>query len=74
MVSVSAIGNRGHLQINVKCGAMYRSELDIHLTQPDRRAGSSVWYERSIRNRKVAGSNPAQSTTITMEIYVNFEL
>jgi hypothetical protein len=25
-------------------------------------AGSSVWYERSIRNREVAGSNPAQST------------
>ena len=28
---------------------------------PSRRAGSSVWYERSVRNRKVAGSNPAQS-------------
>jgi integrase/recombinase XerD len=25
------------------------------------RAGSSDWYERSIRNRKIAGSNPAQS-------------
>ena len=26
------------------------------------RAGSSVWYERRIRNAEVAGSNPARST------------
>jgi hypothetical protein len=26
MASLSAIGNRGLLQVNVKCGAMYRSE------------------------------------------------
>ena len=26
------------------------------------RAGSSVWYERLIRNQEVAGSNPARST------------
>jgi hypothetical protein len=26
------------------------------------RAGSPDWYGRSIRNRKIAGSNPAQST------------
>jgi hypothetical protein len=25
------------------------------------RADGSAWYERSIRNRKIAGSNPAQS-------------
>ena len=25
------------------------------------RADGSAWYERSIRNRKTAGSNPAQS-------------
>jgi hypothetical protein len=25
------------------------------------RADGSDWYERSIRNRKIAGSNPAQS-------------
>jgi hypothetical protein len=24
-------------------------------------ADGSAWYERSIRNRKIAGSNPAQS-------------
>ena len=28
----------------------------------NRRAGSSVWYERLIRNQEAAGSNPAQST------------
>ena len=27
-------------------------------------AGSSVWYERLIRNQEVAGSNPARSTPI----------
>ena len=26
------------------------------------RAGSSVWYERLIRNQEAAGSNPARST------------
>ncbi len=29
---------------------------------PLTRADGSAWYERSIRNRKIAGSNPAQST------------
>ena len=33
------------------------------LTSHSIRAGSSAWYERSIRNREVAGSNPAQSIT-----------
>jgi hypothetical protein len=28
------------------------------------RADGSAWYERSIRNRKIAGSNPAQSIAI----------
>jgi hypothetical protein len=28
------------------------------------RADGSAWYERSIRNRKTAGSNPAQSIAI----------
>jgi hypothetical protein len=27
-------------------------------------AGSSVWYERLIRNQEAAGSNPARSTSI----------
>ena len=29
------------------------------------RADGSAWYERSIRNRKIAGSNPAQSINST---------
>ena len=39
--------------------------MDSHsLYSLEERAGSSVWYERSIRNRKVAGPNPAQSTVM----------
>jgi hypothetical protein len=36
------------------------------------RAGSPDWYGRSIRNRKIAGSNPAQSTHILRWIYSEF--
>ena len=32
------------------------------------RADGSAWYERSIRNRKTAGSNPAQSIAIDRKI------
>jgi hypothetical protein len=32
-----------------------------------RRADGSAWYERSIRNRKIAGSNPAQSIELPSE-------
>jgi hypothetical protein len=39
------------------------SGLSFFNTFVEKRAGISVWYERSIRNRKVWGSNPAQSTT-----------
>lgn len=30
------------------------------------RADGSAWYERSIRNREIAGSNPAQSTFVVV--------
>ena len=37
------------------------------------RADGSAWYERSIRNRKTAGSNPAQSIELAYrEMLGNF--
>ena len=37
------------------------------------RADGSAWYERSIRNRKIAGSNPAQSIEhLSEEMPVSF--
>lgn len=34
---------------------------DLGKARKTKRADGSAWYERSIRNRKIAGSNPAQS-------------
>ena len=40
------------------------SFLNCRSFPKESRAGSSVWYERRIRNAEVAGSNPARSTLI----------
>ncbi len=34
---------------------------DVRSREEVKRAGGSAWHERSIRNREIAGSNPAQS-------------
>ncbi len=36
------------------------------------RADGSAWYERSIRNRKIAGSNPAQSINTILKGFGRF--
>ena len=46
-----------------------RNYCDLNLqdnasNNENRRAGSSVWHERLIRNQEVAGSNPARSTSL----------
>ena len=38
------------------------------------RAGSSVWYERLIRNQEAAGSNPAQSTEFSSGKNIKFQI
>ena len=35
-------------------------------------AGSSVWYERRIRNAEVVGPNPARSTPVWIQILKPF--
>ena len=63
--------NRDHLKalgITQKLTQNKRKSKNLNLRlvnedkQGNRRAGSSVWYERRLRKAEVAGSNPARST------------
>ena len=57
---------RNRLEIRIVNLIFYIRDISS-IWNNNKRAGSPDWYGRSIRNRKIAGSNPAQSTTQHMK-------